>query len=397
MQKTIAILLNNSVYNDTRVIKIINTISVLSRVHLFYINGNIEEDKKLFDENVTLYPVWRDKTLMVKILRHSFFCFEFNFMKKLILDQKINYDYIWANDLPTLYPAFQIAKKINSKLIYDSHEIYTETINQFFPRDCKGIKRIVIKLIIGFMRKHGKRIERKIIPRTNTFITVNLSLLEYFKSQTHVPNGIVVMNLPHLKDFDNDPDKVDFRKQFEWKQTDTILIYQGFLNEGRGLTLLINSIKLTKAHFKLIIIGNGTLKESLEKQVKESELNEQIKFFDFVPFYKLQNYTKGADIGINFLEDFNLSKKLASPNKLFEYIHAGIPVLCSDTVENKRILDQFNIGILVNNTAEAISLKLNDFSEMNVQEKNKFKLELTKAKKVFCWENQIETINRIIK
>ena len=55
------------------------------------------------------------------------------------------------------------------------------------------------------------------------------------------------------------------------------------------------------------------------------------------------DYTKGADFGINLLENINLSKKFASPNKLFEYIHCNIPIICSNTYENKRVIEKFNV------------------------------------------------------
>ena len=68
----------------------------------------------------------------------------------------------------------------------------------------------------------------------------------------------------------------------------------------------------------------------------------------------LLEHTRGADIGINLLEDFNISKKLASPNKLFEYIHAKTPVLCSNTIENSRVVTNYDIGILTENNKTSV-------------------------------------------
>lgn len=397
MLKKIAVLLNNSIYNDSRVIKIIDTLSGICQIDLFYINGDIEKDKKLFNSNVQLYPTKHESPFFSKIIRHSFFCYEFNFMIKLVLNKKIKYDYVWANDLPTLYPSHIIAKKLKAKLVYDSHEIYTETINQFFPRYSQGIKKSLIQIMIFFMRQHGKRIEKKIIPRVQTFITVNESILKYFKSKCYIPNGIVLMNLPLSANIHTSTEKFDYRKQFGWKEKDTILLYQGNLNEGRGLRLLIDVLKIMGDEIKLVIIGEGPLKDHLVNQVSLAGLQEKIKFFDLISLKELPRFTKGADIGINLLEDFNLSKKLASPNKLFEYIHSGLPVLCSNTIENKRVIDQFEVGVLVNNNVRVISEKLIFLTQMNNTQKDKFKIEILKAQNFFCWENQIETIKSIVK
>ena len=67
--------------------------------------------------------------------------------------------------------------------------------------------------------------------------------------------------------------------------------------------------------------------------------------FDGTFVTRVSDFNASADIGINLLEDLNLSKVYASPNKLFEYIHAGIPVLCSNTIENERILNKYQIGV----------------------------------------------------
>ena len=113
-------LLNGPIKNDHRVIKMINSLSKKALVDLYYTTGELE-DKKLFNKNVRLYSYNIKKTFKIKIIKHTFFCFEFNFFINKVFDKGKYYNYIWANDLPTLYPAFKIAKKIGSELVYDSH------------------------------------------------------------------------------------------------------------------------------------------------------------------------------------------------------------------------------------------------------------------------------------
>lgn len=392
MMKRVAMLLNGPIKNDYRVIKMIETLSRVHLVDLYYINGNPIEDANIFNKNVRLFATNHQEGIWNKLIRHTWFCFEFSFFQKMVLNTQTNYDSIWANDLPTLYPAFKISRALNAKLIFDSHEIYTETINQFFPRKSSGLKHFIFKRMIIFMRWHGKRIEKKIIPKTDTFISVNESIVAFFKERYPIKRGIVIMNLPRKSQSAENP-TIDLKKQFLWNTDDHLILYQGQLNEGRGLSLLMESMELLPDEYKLVIIGNGSIQHQLIQWVNQKSLTNRIKFIDTIALRELPSYTAGADLGINLLENFNLSKAMASPNKLFEYIHAGIPVVASDTMENKRVFDQFKIGQLTSNTPESISASI---IQVVKQDKSSFHEALQKAKTQYHWENQEDLLNSII-
>lgn len=380
----LAVLLHGSIQNDYRVIKTIESISkVVDEVWVFHFGKDVSIGD-LFNKRAKVKVVVcsKENSFYSKILAHSFFCREYLMLKKAVIQTNIKFDVIWANDLPTLFPAYRLKKKFNAKLIYDSHEIYTETINQFFPRNTKGIKKVVFDSLILFMRTHGKYVERKLIKKVNQFITVNQSLLDYFKKEYGIQTGEVIMNLPRLSDSENQPSPYNFRLMYNWTAEQKILLYQGALNEGRGLKLLIDVLESLPKKYCLVIIGEGSLKSELQRRVAQKQLENRVQFMDAISLSKLPSYTKGADIGINLLEDFNLSKKLASPNKLFEYIHSGIPVLGTATIENVRVVKRFKIGEICDNNVKSITegiykIELNNYSE-----------ELNAAKEYYNWESQ---------
>jgi glycosyltransferase involved in cell wall biosynthesis len=384
MSKRIAMLLNGEIKNDHRVIKIINTLSREYLVDLFYVNGDSIKDNFIFSKNVSLFSFRHQASKKINFLRHSFFCYEFNFFIKCVLNAKKSYDIIWANDLPTLYPAFKISQKLNCKLIYDSHEIYVETINQFFPKQASFFKNIFFSILIKLMRNHGYRIEKKGMSNTDLLITVNESLLEYFHGFYDIRKGISIMNLPKNEDT-SVKESMNYRELFSWALDSRIVIYQGQLNEGRGLKILIDSFKELSETYKLIILGNGPLKPFLIDKVNQLNLNNRIRFIDTVPLCDLPSYTLGADIGVNLLESFNLSKKLASPNKLFEYIHAGIPVVASNSPENLKVFKKYSIGQMTNNFSNEIAFTIQSINNLD---KESLKTELLEAKKFYTWENQ---------
>ena len=383
MKGRIAILLNGPIKNDYRVIKTINTLLKVAEIDLFYIDGDQTADQKLFEERVVLHAFEHPINFKTKLLRHSFFCREFLHFHKAIEKTGKQFDVIWANDLPSLLPAYKTAKKQNAKLVYDSHEIYLETLNQFFPRQAKFPKTIVFKLLLTLMKLHGGIVEKRLIRRVDHFITVNQSLLAFFKAKYTVRIATVIYNYP--KSLSGEVVPVDYRKLFNWKGSDIILIYQGVLNEGRGLHLLLETLDHLQQKFKLIIVGDGPIRSQLETYSLQHDLKERVKFIGMVPLNELPSYTTGADIGVNLLEDLNISKKLASPNKLFEYIQGGVPILCSSTIENNRILDQYDIGISIKNEVPNIIDGINELEQkLKIKDQDTF---LT-ASKNLNWEHQ---------
>jgi hypothetical protein len=158
----IAVLLNGSIANDSGVIKTVKTLSSINGVFidLFYIDP-MSNDELIFNENVTLYPKKLEVDYKILFWRHTFFVTEFLFFVEVVLKTNKKYDFIYANDLPCLKPALRIKEKIGAKVIYDAHEIYNETINQFFPKKAIFLKRIIFFCLISFMKFFGSRQERK--------------------------------------------------------------------------------------------------------------------------------------------------------------------------------------------------------------------------------------------
>lgn len=387
----ICMLLNGPIKNDYRVIKTLTTLSKDAIIDLFYIDGETN-DHLLFVDNIFLYSFDFENSFKRKVISHSLIGYEFNFFVSKVVKSGKSYDYIWANDLPTLYPAYKIANKLNSKLVYDSHEIYIETLNQFFPSKASFVKSIIFNSLLKIMKLHGNYIEKKIIKETHYFITVNNSILNYFKTEHKIKNSCVVMNFPYL----HKPrvKKINLFQKNKWKSSSKLLLYQGVINKGRGIDIIIKTLNSLPDNFKLIIIGDGPQKKELQNLSLKLNLSKRIDFINKVPINELLNYTSSCHLGFNLLENYNLSKKLASPNKLFEYIHSEVPVIATDTVENNKVFCKYNIGKLVENNPNNISeeIKLIFKSDIDL-----FREECKKAKQEFNWEIQEHKILSIIK
>ncbi|MBN2777432.1 MAG: glycosyltransferase [Bacteroidales bacterium] len=388
----ICILLNGPIKNDSRVRKVIKTLlnNNNNNIDLYYVFGD-KTDELIFNGNISLFAIKYQVSNYRKLLRHTFFYNEFNFIAREVLKNKKQYDYVWANDLPCLKPAVKIKKKTGAKLIYDSHEIYNETLNQFFPKKAVFIKSLIFKALLLFMRFAGFYAEKKLLKKTDFFVTVGNELRKYFEQKYQYKGIKILMNCPDIK---NPMVEIDLKSLLGIKQSSKLVIYQGVLNYGRGLHLMIESFRNVSDDIYLLILGSGMIKHELVALVKQYKLENKVLFHEKVSLSTLPSYTAAADFGINLLEDINLSKKYAVPNKLFEYIHAGLPVISSKMPESVAIYKEFCIGKLVENDPHKIAEAINNITMEDITD---YRKNCKLAANKYNWENQVQVLKEIFK
>jgi glycosyltransferase involved in cell wall biosynthesis len=232
------------------------------------------------------------------------------------------YDAACAIDLDTIAAVYLAsATQLNApKLIYDAHEFFTEV-----P---EVIRRPTVK-------KMWMWVERTFVPKFNLTYTVSPALAELFEKKYNIKVG-VIMNAPKLQ-------KQNVVAQA--KEPFTIL-YQGALNEGRGLEHLIESMKDIDAN--LLLAGEGDLSEQLRLKTKQLNLENKVKFLGHVQPDKLREITSAVYIGVNLLENKGLSYYYSLSNKFFDYAHANVPQLCIGFPEYKTLNNEFEIAVLLN-------------------------------------------------
>lgn len=276
-------------------------------------------------------------------------------------------DVLLSNDLDTLPANYLVSKIKRCKLVYDSHEYFTEV-----PELLEKPK----------VKAFWENIEKVIFPKLKFVYTVNESLADVFATKYKV-KVLSVRNLPFYKEVDN-PIKNDV----------FTVIYQGALNKDRGLEGLILAFKeVENCHFK--VIGSGDLESELHALVKKENLNSKITFLGKLPFEELRNHTLKAHLGVSLEKGTNLNYQLASPNKIFDYISAGIPVLTSNLPEIKKVVEKYDVGVCLENVdsqkiAEKITWMMSNQQQMEVWTKN-----ARVAAKELCWENEKSTLNEI--
>jgi glycosyltransferase involved in cell wall biosynthesis len=282
-------------------------------------------------------------------------------------------DLLISIDLDTLFANYLVGRIRRIPLIYDSHEFFTE-VPELLGR--KGVKRFWEKL------------EGWIVPKLNYTITVSDSISEAY----HVKYGVDFLTIRNVS-YSRMPElNPEIQKQYIARYR---VMYQGALNVGRGIELMIRAMANLE-EVLLLIVGEGDIEEELKNLTNEMNLNHRVLFVGKVPPNELHQLTVQCDLGLTLEEDLGLSYRMSLPNKLFDYIQARIPVLCSDLPEMSVIVEKYSIGELVRSRdsvalAEQIMhmLKSNNLN-------NKWKYNLEMAASELCWEKEEEKLKKIV-
>ncbi|MDQ2995142.1 MAG: glycosyltransferase, partial [Pseudomonadota bacterium] len=233
---------------------------------------------------------------------------------------------VMAIDLPTLPVAAMHARQLGAKLVYDSHELYCE--QEFTHHE----------------KHQWKKIEKKFIHECDTIITVNPSIASELKTRYDlnkvevIYNSVNAYSKPLRHKLLHQALKLPFEKK--------ILLFQGGLSKGRHLETLVRSAHYIKNELVVIVLlGDGQFKKALERIVNQLKLKNRIYFHPAVPQLELLAYTQSADAGIIPYQAICLNNYYCTPNKLFEFIAAGLPILGSNLPEINNIVLKNQLGL----------------------------------------------------
>ena len=135
--------------------------------------------------------------------------------------------------------------------------------------------------------------------------------------------------------------------------------------------------------------------EELKVVAKANDLEEQVIFKGKLPYNEMMKYTTASDVGISFDKNTNINYKFSLPNKLFDYIHAGIPVMVTDLVEIKRIVEDYKVGVvLAELTPQTIAINIERL-RLKTSVYDEFKENTKRAKQELTWANEKEVLRTI--
>lgn len=288
---------------------------------------------------------------------------------RLVLEDE--FDVFHAHDLNTLPVAAAAARKTGAKLIYDSHELYPE-----------------VSTLSRLESRVWKTLERRLIRRPDQVITVCESIADELSSRYSVPKPIILLNCPPRTNLPAQNGPNVLRAAAGLAHSDEpIVLYQGGFATHRGLPELVEAAR----HFHcgiLVLMGWGKLEAQLSAQIADLRLSDRVIMIGPAAPSELASYTAGADLGVIPYQAVGLNNYYTTPNKLFEYILAGLPVAGSRFPELRRVIDGYGLGTMFDpndpqDIALAINYMLDDREAMAEMRAN-----TARAAVELTWENQ---------
>jgi glycosyltransferase involved in cell wall biosynthesis len=315
------------------------------------------------------YPATRIRMLFQKKV---FFYGEFN-LRLFFRLLWIKGDIFLGNDLDVM-PAVWLAGRIRRKpVVYDTHEYYM------------GMPELDGRPLV---KKIWLRIEQFIFPRLQYIYTICDSFCELYRKD-YGKTLRAVRNVPYRKWAATDrPIPDDIKKKLP--RDKFFLLFQGAgINPERGVEELVMAmLYLDPDRYHLVIIGGGDIFDRIIGLVREKGLADRITLIPKVPPEVLRSITRRADLGLSLDKPTNINHIYGLPNKIFDYLHSGVPVLVSRLVELEKIIDQYQVGDYIDNHDPAhIAARIEAISSDPAQLKT-WKNNTTKVIEELNWEKE---------
>ena len=313
-----------TIENESRIFRATRSISTYFKECEIHICGLYKEGLKKEEISPEGYSIYRFKIKNRGIRGFKSFFFKRDWKKKIYEKYKNEkLKIIHCHSLLDLSVGVLLKRNHpGSFLIYDAHELETE------KNGLKGIKKLFEKIR-----------EKHLIQFVDETIVVNESIAAWYKRTYPGLQPKVVKNISGVKT--GKKRAVDLRSKFNVPEKSLLFIYVGYLHHGRGLEHLLNAFSTGGLNDHVLFVGYGELEQIIKQH--ESRYNN-VHFHEKVTEVDVVSFASSADIGLSLIENTCLSYYYCLPNKIYEYLHAGIPIIASDFPEMSKVIKLYNAG-----------------------------------------------------
>ncbi len=284
------------------------------------------------------------------------------------------YDLYLSNDLDSLLPNFLVSRLKGKPLVYDSHEYFT------------GVPEIQHRPVVKAV---WTKLEQWIFPKLKDVVTVNESIAQLYKEEYN-KSVKVVRNISDS----SLPANTKSREDLGLPKDAFILINQGAgINVDRGMEEALQTLKLLPANVILLIVGNGDALPGLLKLAEQLELTERVIFKPKQPYLEMLQYTLNSNCGLSLDKPLSPNYRFSLPNKVFDYIKCGLPLVVSDVVEVQKVVRKYNLGeVIADHQPQSIA---NSVLEVMARGNSYYTENLEKAAAENNWEMEQEVWKQI--
>lgn len=275
-----------------------------------------------------------------------------------------------CHSVATLPLGVMLGRRTGAKLVYDAHELETET------NGLAGMRRFLTKCS-----------ERSLIGHVDHSIFVGSAIEQWYVREYGLRNTTVLYNCPVRREV---KPANHFRKTFSISPDVPIFLYQGVIGPGRGIPMLVEAFASLAGRAALVVMGYGALTDWV---AEEAWRRPGIHYHPAVTPDQLLDYTAAADFGLSVIEPTSLSYDYCMPNKLFEYVMASKPVLVSSTTEQSAFVRKHGIGEVMSETTPAAICE--GVLRLLARDPHELHAALTRTADEYCWEGQEKKLDAV--
>lgn len=232
-----------------------------------------------------------------------------------------------AHSVWVLAVAATLASKTKAVLLYEPHELESQTNGAPW-----------------WQRMLARNIERRLIRTCRGVVVVSEAIADWYAQAYNMARPVVVRNLPEVTEVQPTPDPRIWRDRFGIPDHHVIFVYQGLFVRGRRIEQFIRVFAKTTPDRHLVFLGYGDLEEEVRLAAAR---HPNIHYAPAVPPSEILRHTSGANVGLVGVENVSLSDYYSLPNKLFEYLRAGLPVMMPNFPEMLKVLDESKCGWVI--------------------------------------------------
>ena len=283
-------------------------------------------------------------------------------------------DIYHAHDDNALAACYIAARWHRKLLIFDAHEL---PLNSLSDKRRSWLSALLKNLFTRMIRNCAG------------IITVSSPIAQEICHLYHIPQVSLIRNLPVYQAL---PKSDRLRQHLGLSPSVKVALFQGNIDPNRGLDKLVHTAKFLDRDIVIVIMGKGVgvTPAELEASAKSEGVTDRIRIIPPVPYEELLNWTASADIGLIVSSpDYSLNVRMSLPNKLFEYLMAGLPVLSSQLPAVAEVINTYDVGQIVSSLvpaeiAAAINAMLKDQAALERMHRNA----LEAARHEFYWEKE---------
>lgn len=281
-------------------------------------------------------------------------------------------DIVHIHDHLALTAAKRYKDAFGCPIIWDAHEIY---------QDLASIEAVRASVNARIIRDNAKH--------ADGFITLNGSIADFYQEEySELPKAVL---LPNAVESSATP-RYDGRlhKSAGLEADQKILLFQGGFSPHRGISALLEASKHLREDWTLVFMGWGKLEEEIKEHLgtdsRRAEGRQRVAMIPGAPHDELLQWTAGATLGAIPYENTGLNHLYCSPNKLWEYPAAGVPILASDMPEMQKQIEKYDVGITVGRDLDPaqISAVINRLTDADLA---RMKLNCVSYATLESWQN----------